>query len=148
MGFSNDTAPGRARRRQVRKAAAMLPQTTTQDLFTVTGQIRLLAIPGRVTTAVQVQANNTKIIFHPTTGSDVDLCAVADITGLAVDTVLGITGTLATALQKGLAIIGQTTPIVLGPGTIRLSCAASNTGATSWTLDYESVDGTGSAVSA
>lgn len=140
--------PGRVRRRQVRKAAATLPATTTQDLFTVTGHIRIKHLTGRVTTVIQTQANNAKLIFHPTTGSDVDLCAVADITALAVDTKLAITGTLATALQKGLAVVGQSIPIEVGPGTIRLSCAATNTGATAWTLDYESVDGTGSAVAA
>lgn len=140
--------PGRVRRRQVRKAAATLPATTTQDLFTITGLIRIKGLVGRVTTAVQAQANATKIIFHPTTGSDVDLCATADITGLAVDSILAITGVFATALQKGLAVAELTPGVLVGPGTLRLSCAATNTGATSWTLDYESVDGTGSAVSA
>ena len=140
--------PGRVRRRQVRKAAATLPATTTQDLFTVSGRIRAINLVGLVTTVVQTQANNTKLIFHPTTGSDVDLCAVLNITAFAVNTVLAITGTVADAIVSGLAVKGQVTPLELGPGIIRLSCAATNTGATSWTLDYESVDGTGSAVSA
>lgn len=140
--------PGRVRRRQVRKASATLPATTTQDLFTITGQIRAKSIVGLVTTVIQTQANNTKLIFHPTTGSDVDLCAVLDITAKVVNSFFAITGTVADAMLNGLAVKDQVTPLLLGPGTIRLSCAATNTGATSWTLDYESVDGTGSAVSA
>lgn len=123
----------------VTRATATLPQTAASALFTITGgRIMLVAIIGEVTTVIQTQANNTKLVFNPTAaGASTDLCAVLSTTALAVGTLLSITGTLATAMQSGvLMTLRQATPLILSEGTIDLDCAASNTGSVKWDLFY------------
>lgn len=130
----------------VEKAAATLPATTTQTLFTIgTGRVAITSIVGEVTTVVQTQADNTKLTYDPTaTGASVDLCAVLDITADAVGTMYSITGTPATAMQDTLNCVTSNKmlaqPLILKPGTILLDCAATNTGATKWTLTYVPID--------
>lgn len=133
---------------RVSKATAALPQTTTANLFTVTGgRIILTSIVGEVTTVIQTQANNTKLISNPTTGSSVDLCAVKDITALEVGGFLSLSPDLdatpfSVALQQqnagavSLPVLGIVIPI----GAIELSCAASNTGSIKWDMTYIPLD--------
>lgn len=127
----------------VERATAALPQTTQSALFTVTGgRILLLGIVGEVTTAIQNQANNTKLVANPTTGTDVDLCAVLSIANDEVGTLYGITGTFGDAMvgaNAGATILPDR-PQVVAPGTIDLSCAASNTGSVKWALLYLPLD--------
>jgi hypothetical protein len=145
--------PWTARLRRIEeRAAAALPQTTDVALFRITGgKVRIKSIIGEVTTVIQNQANNTKLKFNPSgTGSDVDLCAVLDIANDAVGTHYTIVGVVATAM-KGTTNLFVTLPadtipaegIILGPGDIELDCAASNTGAVKWTVEWEPVDGAG-----
>lgn len=127
----------------VNKASATLPATTTQNLFVVTGgRILLTSIVGEVTTVIQTQANNTKLTAAPTVGTAVDLCAVLDITADEVGCLYGITGIFADALvgANAGATIAQQRPIVVPVGVIRLSCAATNTGATKWRMTYMPLD--------
>lgn len=126
---------------RVSRATAALPQTTTSALFTVTGKVLVTAIWGEVTTVIQTQANNTKLQFDPTdAGATQDLCAVLDITADAVGTMYSITGTPATALQDALNFVSPDKMLARGlllkPGSILLSCAASNTGSVKWDLVY------------
>lgn len=124
------------------RATAALPATTQSALFTVTGRIKLLSIIGEVTTIVQTQACNTKIVANPTVGNDVDMCAVLDITAAAVGAQFSITGTLATAMVKTTSGAGvfQAAPLLVLPGTIDLSTAATNTGSVKWRIEYTPVD--------
>jgi hypothetical protein len=120
-----------------------LPQTTTLDLFTVSGgRVLVFLVLGQVTTVIQNQANNTKLIAHPTAGSDVDICAVVDIANLEVGGKLIAPNVAATALGKSLAgaSFGAYGFTILDPGVLRLSCAASNTGQVKWTLFYAPLD--------
>lgn len=117
-------------RRAVR-AADTLPATAQEALFTVTGHVRIWGLGGEFTTAASATATNASYVFNPTTGSDVALCAVGAIASLAVNATIGITGTLATALQTGLARVDQSVPVAVGPGTIDLLTSATNTGAVS-----------------
>lgn len=134
----------------VERATAALPQTTQSALFTVTGgRIIVTSIVGEVTTVIQTQANNTKIVSNPTTGTDVDLCAVLDITADQVGCLYGITGTFSDAMvgaNAGATII-PARMIVVPVGTIDLNCAASNTGSVKWKLTYVPLDD-GASVSA
>ena len=127
---------------KVRRASAALPQTAAAAIFTITGRVLLLGIVGRVTTAIQNQANNTKLTANPSASSvaSTDLCATASIANDAVGTLYGITGTFATALQKGGAIPLPALPVVLQAGTIDLDCSASNTGQVAWDLYYLPLD--------
>jgi hypothetical protein len=127
----------------VARATAALPQTTQSALFTITGgRILLTNIVGEVTTVIQTQANNTKLVGNPTTGTDVDLCAVLSITAKEVGTLFGITGLFSDALvgaNAGAGVVPRN-PVVLPVGTLDLSCAASNTGSVKWLITYIPLD--------
>jgi len=124
------------------RASATLPATTATPYFTVTGKVRILDIVGEVTTIVQTQTCNTKLIANPTVGADVDLCAVNDITADAVGTFYSITGTLANAMVATTsgAGVSQAAPVTVAAGTIDLSTSATNTGATKWLVRWVPID--------
>lgn len=124
------------------KPAATLPQSTQGALFTVAGgRVAVLGLIGTVTTAIQNQANNTKLVANPTAGVDVDLCAALSIADDGVGLLYGITGVPGDALvgAGGAAPFAQR-PVVVAPGTIDLNCAASNTGAIAWSIWYVPID--------
>jgi hypothetical protein len=122
------------------RGATTLAQTGVKSLYTVVGgAIRVISLQGFVTTAIQAQANATKIQAKATGQTAVDMCATGDINGLALGQAVGITGVAATGLQMGWAILGTTTPWIVLPGTIDMNCAASNTGAFSWVLSWEPI---------
>lgn len=128
---------------KVDRATAALPQTTASALFTISGgRVILTSIVGEVTTVIQTQANNTKLVANPTTGTDVDICAVLDITADEVGCLYGITGTFSDALvgANAGATILPARRVVLPAGTLDLSCAASNTGSVKWSLTYIPLD--------
>jgi hypothetical protein len=135
---------------RVDRATAALPQTTQSALFTVTGgRVLVTSIVGEVTTAIQNQANNTKIVANPTAGTDVDLCAVLNVAADEVGCLYGITGLFSDALvgaNAGATVVPRN-PVVVPVGTIDLSCAASNTGSVKWSLTYIPLDD-GAAVAA
>lgn len=128
---------------RVDKTSATLPASTTQDLFVISGgRVLMTGILGEVTTVVQTQANNTKLTAAPTTGTAVDLCAVLNISAKEAGTLFGITGTFATAMvgANAGATVFPSTAVVLPVGKVRLDCAATNTGATKWTMWYVPLD--------
>lgn len=120
------------------RATSTLPATTKTPLFTVTAPIRVLDIIGEVTTVVQTQTNNTKIVATPTVGSAVDLCANLDISAAAVGSTFTITGTLANAMINNVngISIAQATPLIIPAGTIDLNTSATNTGSVKWLIRY------------
>lgn len=128
---------------RIDRTTASLPQSTQSALFTVAGgRVIVTGIVGEVTTIIQNQACNTKLVANPTTGTDVDLCAVLSIANKEVGTLFGITGTFATAMVGANAGAGVmcATPVVVPIGTIDLSTAASNTGAVKWSIYYTPLD--------
>jgi hypothetical protein len=139
---------------RVDRAAANLPQTAQTDYFTITGgRVLITAIIGEVTTVIQTQANATNLVYNPTdAGADQNLCATLDITADAVGTMYSITGTPATTMQDALNFLSSdkvlAQPLVLKPGTIALKTAASNTGATKWTVCYIPIDAGAAVVAA
>lgn len=136
---------------KVDRATAALPQTTQSALFTIAGgRVLLTGIVGEVTTIIQTQANNTKLVANPTTGTDVDICAVLSITAKEVGTLFGITGLFSDALVGANAGAGvfPRNAVILPVGTLDLSCAASNTGAVKWSLFYIALDNGASVVAA
>lgn len=128
---------------RVDRATAALPASTTGSLFTVTGgRVILTSIVGEVTTVIQTQACNTKIVSTPTTGTAVDLCAVLDITADEVGCLYGITGLFSDAMVGSNAGAGPVLhrPIVIPIGSIKLSTAATNTGSVKWSMTYIPLD--------
>jgi len=128
--------------RIVSRNAANLPQTTQTAYFTVTGRVLITQIVGEVTTVIQTQACDLDLWSNPTVGADVALCAVNNITADAEGTVYTITGTLADALVATTsgAVKSQANAVLVTAGTIDLKAAASNSGATKWTLHYIPLD--------
>jgi hypothetical protein len=125
----------------VSRATAALPQGVAEALFTITGYVELLGIVGAVTTVIETQANDTKLVFNPTgTGASSDMCAVLDISADAVGTYYGITGTITDAMESAIYYCNMLSrPKLLGPGTIDLNCAASNTGSVLWLAIYRPI---------
>ena len=135
----------------VSKTSETLPASTSQALFTISGgRILVLGLIGEVTTVVQTQTCNAKLISTPTTGTAVDMCAVLNITAKEVGALIGITGVPADAMvaaNAGLApwpYYRQVLPI----GTVNFNTSATNTGATKWELYYVPLDTGAVAVSA
>jgi hypothetical protein len=128
----------------VERATADLPAAGANDeLFTISGgRILLTGILGEVTTVIQTQANSTKLAFNPTvTGSNVDLCATADITADVVGTLYSITGTASDGLLSGLSLAGaMAASVILQPGTIELDTSATSTGKVKWAVWYIPLD--------
>ncbi len=127
---------------QVNRDAATLPQATAGALFNVVGgRVTITQILGEVTTAIENQANATKLVAIPTGGSASDLCDTLDIGNDGVGTMYSITGAVGTAMQDDAGVVpDQTTPLIVKPGTISLDCAASNTGEVKWSIIYVPVD--------
>jgi hypothetical protein len=125
------------------RATAALPQTTQAAIFTVTvGRIAVFGLIGEVTTVIQTQANNLSVVTNPTTGTDVALCAVLNVSADEVGCLYGITGTFGDALvgaNAGATILCDR-PIVVPVGTIDLLTSASNTGSVKWRLLWLPID--------
>lgn len=131
------TATKLTRGLEVVRAAAALPQTNTDVLFTVTGgRVLLVDIIGKVTVQVGAVANATKLTAVAT-----DICGTVEMNAAAVGDRLSITGTFADAMIKtavGVPLAPQATTIVLDPGDILVDCAGNDGGGgrVEWTLHY------------
>jgi hypothetical protein len=128
---------------KIEQAAKTLPQTAAGALFTVTGgRVAITQIIGEVTTAIQNQANNTKLVSAPTVGTTTDLCAVLNIAADEVGCLYGMSGLNSDALigLNAGSLPAQVRDVVVAAGSINLDCAASNTGAIKWTLFYIPID--------
>lgn len=120
------------------RATATLKASGLEDLFTVTGLVKLKSVIAEVTTIVETQACNTKIHTNPTVSTDIDLCANLDITAAAVGSRFVITGTVANAMvnQASGGGISQALPSLVPAGFLSYTTAATNTGALKWLVEY------------
>lgn len=144
--------PGAALRKtlygeRVTSAVTAITGASDKALFTITGgRVIITSLVGEVTTVVQTQANNAKVKFNPTaTGADTDLTAAADITGLAVGVLVGVSGLYTDTLLTNDGVLqvpaaGFGGPFMLSEGDIELETSASSTGAIQWTLTYVPYD--------
>lgn len=136
---------------RVDKASATIPQTATQNLFTVAGgRVAILGLLGEVTTVIGATLTNAKLISTPTVGTAVDLCAVLAIASKEAGTLFGISGIFADALvgaNAGASILPQR-PVVVPVGVVGLNTSASTTGATKWACWYVALDEGATLVSA
>jgi len=134
----------------VERATAALPATTAAAIFNITGgRVSITSIVGEVTTIIQTQTCNTKLVANPTVGTSVDMCAVLNITADEVGCLYGITGVPADAMIGTNAGLTRApgNALILNTGTIDLDCAATNTGSVKWSLTYVPIDN-GAAVAA
>jgi len=119
-------------------------------LWTIAGgPIRVDAIIGRVSTGIEATAATPKLQFTPTGGSATDICADSStLSGKAAETLLGVDGVKATALQIcsdagiGLPALSAHMPVYLGTGIVTYVAdgAAISTGRIQWTLIYTPLD--------
>lgn len=137
----------------VSRAAATLPATTSQNIFTISGgRVLLLALVGEVTTIIQAQSTTVKVTSTPTTGSAIDMsAATTDINALEVGGRITLANppAAATALVKTNAGYTnlQGVHTVVPAGTISYTTGATSTGALKWDLLYVPLD-TGASVAA
>lgn len=125
---------------RVFRAAAVLPATGNQTIFTVNGRVILTGLIGEVTTVMTATATNLKATTVSTVGSvATDLCANTLVTSLAVGNLFGVSGAAATAATIGSSI-NQSNEQFVQPGIIRITTDATNTGAMTWTALYVPLD--------
>lgn len=106
----------------------------TQNVFTVTGEVLVTSLYGRVTTAITV-AGTTKLSANPTLGTTVDLCTATDLG--TTDTVVG--EILVPVKGAALTLGAQTaTPrgTVVAAGVIEHTVATGGDGTILWSLTY------------
>jgi hypothetical protein len=143
--LANGDAPVVSQWIRVQRATDSLPATTTETIFEVEGgRILLRALIGEVTTVIQTQACNLSVVVDSDAGAADDLASVADVSALAVGTLISPEGDGTTLLFGGVGW-GQPCPgqgVIINPGAIRLTTSATNTGSVKWDLYYLPLDPT------
>jgi len=119
------------------------PTAATVDLFTVAGNVKVLELFGRVTTAMDATATTIKPVFDATvTAAVADLGAAATVTSDALGTLYSIVGVAATATTEVAAtylLPASKLPaegIILPAGKIQMTGSAINAGVIQWTVAY------------
>lgn len=128
---------------KVDRATQTIPQTAQAALFTVSGgRILLTSLIGEVTTAIGAVATTLTIVGNPTTGTDVNIGTATAITSKEVGSLVGLAGTVGTALNVQSAGAGAvpTSGVVVPIGTLDWLTSASTTGAIKWSLTYVPLD--------
>lgn len=146
---------------RVQKAAAILPASTTQALFTISGgRVVVTALIGEVTTVFDGTVNSLSVEADPTVGAAADLAAATVCTSDAAGTLYTVHGIqaalLGTQKEGGTEVPTHAvakTPVgggfVVPAGVIQLKTTATDTtGATKWTLAYVPLDDGASVASA
>lgn len=144
-GLIGDLANVSMRQRTSRGIVKSVASIATSNLFTVSGgMVKIVNIVGYITTAIQAQANNVKLIMTPTGGTATDICAVLDLNAAGQYGLLTTTGTFANALAltatAGVKAGVQAAPFITSPGVLSMNCSATNTGAIDWYIEYVPMD--------
>ena len=132
-------------------AGINLPATTTGRIFRVwQGKVRVRALIGVVTTAIQAQADNVKVSVQKLTaagvasGTAVDIAANVDVTGLEAGGHYFVEGdgTAGVLSNAGGILVGANSGewIAAGNSQIYLTTSATNTGKVRWELWYQPID--------
>lgn len=125
---------------KVERAAAVLPATATQTIFTVSGgRVIITGIVGEVTTVCSATAT-TVLIEAVGTASAVasSLHTATAVTSLAVGNMFTPTAQGAAA-QTGSAV-SLNNETVVPTGIVRITTSATNTGAMKWLVTYIPLD--------
>ncbi len=106
----------------------------TQNVFTITGEVLITSIYGKVTTAITV-AGTTKLTANPTAGTSVDLCTATDLG--TTDTVVGeiVVPIKGSSLALG-ANVATPSGTVVSAGVIEHTVATGGDGAIQWCVTY------------
>ena len=126
----------------VSKAAASLPQGTTQDIFLVSGgDVLVTLLYGKVGTILGAVANNLSVNSNPTaSGTTYIIASAVEGNALEANSFLVVEGDGTALVITGKAGGG---PIISGngywicpTGAITFECVGSTTGTTAWELFY------------
>ena len=137
----------------ISNVAMALPATTQSPIFTISGgPIEILSFVGVVTTDIQAQACNIKIVADPTTpATDTDLTAGLEINDDEDGTVYSLVTSVSSFLAEytngvgpGMAggtaasISNSSAPftIIVPIGAIDIVTTATNTGNITWSMRY------------
>lgn len=141
---------------KVEKAAAVLPATGLQTLFTVSGgRVLCTLLLGEVTTVFDGTVNSLSVEADPTVGAAADLAAATVCTSDIAGTLYIVNGIqaalLGTQKEGGTEVPTHATARSLGgfvvpAGVVQLRTTGTDTtGATKWTMVYVPID-TGASV--
>ena len=127
----------------VEKALTLTANGET-DLFNFTGNIRIKAIYGVVTTIMETKTQNCKLSVESDSLADYDICANKDLSAVDVGTLISITGTAANA-AVATTVVGAIAPFQaseiiatsITSGKIKTTAGAANTGAITWYIQWE-----------
>jgi len=146
---------------RVDKAAAILPASTTQSLFTVAGgRVLCTLMIGEVTTVFDGTANSLSVEVDPTVGAAADLAAATVCTTDAAGTLYTVHGIqaalLGTQTEGGTQVPTHATAkaplgggFIIPAGVVQLlTTATDTTGATKWFMYYVPLDEGATVVSA
>ena len=125
------------------KAAATLPATGNQTIFTISGgRVLVSLLLGQVTTLCDATATNLKITSVPTVGTAGDVAANLAIANLEAGTLLVAEGdgTALIGVNAGFAPALINVPFILPAGILRITTSATNAGATKWDIWYHPLD--------
>lgn len=135
----------------VAKAAATLPSSTTQDIFTVAGgRVLVSLLIGEVTTLVGTGSTpDLQVQIDPTTGTTVDIATDVNIADDEVGTLYLVEGdgTALVPISSGY-VAAPNKGFVLQPGTVQIVTSETTAGATKWDLWYLPLDDGASVASA
>jgi hypothetical protein len=124
---------------KVERAAAVLPATAAQTIFTVTGRVFITALIGEVTTVCSATVTNLKIDAVGTaSGVTTPLVLNSLVTSLTVGNEFAFS-TLGAVATIGAAV-SQNNEAIMPTGIIRITTDATNTGAMRWTCLYIPLD--------
>ena len=125
------------------KTSATVPQSTTQNIFTITvGRVLVTALIGEVTTEIGAGTTpDLKVTSAPTTGSAIDVATDVVIASDEVGTLYYVEGdgTALVPISSGYAQ-ACTAGMVIPIGTLRIAASESTAGATKWDLWYFPLD--------
>ena len=132
----------------VHRAAALLPQTATQNIFTVSGGIIVTSLTGRVTVVLGATVTTLTVGVTPSGGGSAQnagLASATAITSLPVNTVVSLGATVGAALVVGAAagtpqVITTPAGLYVPAGTITITTSASDTGSMKWDMTYVPFD--------
>lgn len=131
----------------VERAAATIPQTATQSIFTVAGgRIVVTGLVGEVTTAIGAVATTLSIGLTPTVGSSSldSVSSASAITSKQVGVLLAPALTagngLAVGTNAGFPVQIAGSAFTVPAGSITITTSASTTGAIKWALLYVPLD--------
>ena len=139
---------------RVSKAAANLPQGTTQDIFVVSGgRVLITLLYGQVGTILGATANNLSVNSNPTAaGTTYIIASAIEGNALEANSFLVVEGDGTALMITGKAgagpIISGTGRWICPTGTITFECVGSTTGTTSWECFYFPLDDGAQVVSA